>query len=206
MIRNIVLDMGNVLLDFNPEVSLNRYCSSDEERNSIRKELFQGPEWLMGDRGDIRDADRFDLVKLRVPERFHGALKACADHWDICMKPIEGAAEFCRDIKEAGYGIYILSNASDAFYRYFPAFLPLAFFDGVFVSSDYRMVKPDEEIYRTFLCKYGLVAEECLFIDDREDNLIGARKTGMQTFRFSGDYEAVRKIVEEKGAIGKISK
>ena len=85
--------MGNVLLDFNPEFVLNRFCSSDEEKNIIRKELFEGPEWLMGDKGDIKDADRFDLVKVRVPEKYHGALKNCANHWDICMIPLDGA---CR--------------------------------------------------------------------------------------------------------------
>ena len=85
MIKNIVLDMGNVLLDFNPEFVLNRFCSSDEEKNIIRKELFDGPEWLMGDRGDIKDADRFDLVKGRVPEKYHGALKNCANARIMCL-------------------------------------------------------------------------------------------------------------------------
>ena len=66
MIKNIVLDMGNVLLDFNPEFVLNRFCSSDEEKNIIREELFEGPEWLMGDKGDIKDADRFDLQAVCV--------------------------------------------------------------------------------------------------------------------------------------------
>ena len=54
MIRNVVLDMGNVLLDFNPEVIINKACSSDEEKEIIRRELFNGPEWLMGDKGEIR--------------------------------------------------------------------------------------------------------------------------------------------------------
>ena len=50
MIKNIVLDMGNVLLDFRPEFVLDAFCSSDEEKAVIRKELFGGPEWKMGDR------------------------------------------------------------------------------------------------------------------------------------------------------------
>ena len=85
MIRNIVLDMGNVLLDFNPEFVLDKFCSSEEEKEVIRKELFEGPEWALGDRGDIKDKDRFDLVKARVPEKYHEALRNCCDHWDICM-------------------------------------------------------------------------------------------------------------------------
>ncbi|MBR5349199.1 MAG: HAD family phosphatase [Lachnospiraceae bacterium] len=190
-VRNIVLDMGNVLLDYNPEFVLDTFCETEEEKNVIRKELFEGPEWALGDRGDIKDKDRFDLVKVRVPEKYHEVLRKCTDHWDICMDPLPGAREFCKYVKEQGYGIYVLSNASDLFYTYFPKFLPLSFFDGVFVSSDYRMLKPDPEIYKAFLDRYGLKAEECLFIDDRTDNVNGAAQVGMNTFRFQGDHTAI---------------
>ena len=196
MLKNVILDMGNVLLDYNPEIALGKFCSPGEERDVIRKELFHGPEWKMGDRGDIKDADRYDLIKVRVPAQFHKALKACSEQWDICMKPLEGAREFCTFVKDQGYGIYVLSNASDAFYRYFPPFLPLDFFDGVFVSADHHMLKPDPEIYETFLAQYGLREEECLFVDDLEQNLAGARTVGMQTFCFTGDYEAVKETMK----------
>ena len=191
MIKNIVLDMGNVLLDFRPEYVLDTFCSSAEEKAVIRQELFNGPEWKMGDRGDIKDKDRFDLVKGRVPEQYHKALKDCADKWDICMLPLEGAERFCKTLREMGFKIYVLSNASDLFYEYFPKFLPLDFFDGVFVSADYRMLKPDVEIFKVFLEKYGLKAEECLFVDDLDVNVAGATMAGMKTFRFMGDYDAV---------------
>lgn len=191
MIKNVVLDMGNVLLDYNPDFVLDTFCSSEEEKDVIRKELFNGPEWKLGDRGDIKDKDRFDIVKVRVPEQYHEALKNCADKWGICMTPLAGAREFCEYVKESGRGIYILSNASDLFYDYFPKFLPLDFFDGVYVSSDVHMLKPDVEIYEAFLEKYGLKGDECLFVDDREDNVSGAKKAGLNIFRFGGDYGAV---------------
>lgn len=195
MIKNIVLDMGNVLFDYNPDVILNMFCSSDEEKEIIRKELFDGPEWLMGDKGDIKDRERYDLVKVRVPEKHREALRNCAFKWDLCMKPLPGAEEFCRTVKERGYGIYVLSNASDLFYEYFPRLLPLDFFDGVYVSSDHLMLKPDEKIYRTFLEKYGLNAEECLFIDDREENVQGAKAVGFNGWVFDGDYEKISALL-----------
>lgn len=195
MIKNVVLDMGNVLLDFNPEFVLEQFCSSAEEKDVIRRELFKGPEWKMGDRGDIKDKDRFDLIKGRVPQEYHEALKNCADRWGICMTPLEGAGDFCRSIKDAGLGIYVLSNASDLFYEYFPKFLPLDFFNGVFVSADYHMLKPDVNIYRRFLEVYGLKGEECIFIDDLAENVAGAARAGMNTFRFADDYDAARKAI-----------
>ena len=196
MIKNVVLDMGNVLLDFNPEFVLSEFCSSEEEKEVIRKELFEGPEWALGDKGDIKDKDRFDLVKGRVPEKYHEALKNCADHWDICMDPLPGAENFCRRVKEMGLRIYVLSNASDLFYTYFPKFLPLEFFNGVFVSSDYLMLKPDVKIYETFLTKYGLDPKECLFVDDRKENVEGAEKAGMNGFCFKGDYDRVLSVLQ----------
>ena len=196
MIKNVVLDMGNVLLDFNPEFVLSEFCSSEEEKEVIRRELFEGPEWALGDKGDIKDKDRFDLVKGRVPEKYHEALKNCADHWDICMDPLPGAENFCRRVKEMGLRIYVLSNASDLFYTYFPKFLPLEFFNGVFVSSDYLMLKPDVKIYETFLNKYGLDPKECLFVDDRKENVEGAEKAGMKGFCFKGDYDQVLSVLQ----------
>ena len=191
MLKNVILDMGNVLLDYNPEIALGKFCSPGEERDVIRKELFHGPEWKMGDRGDIKDADRYDLIKVRVPAQFHKALKACSEQWDICMKPFAGAREFCTFVKDQGYGIYVLSNASDAFYEYFPKFLPIDFFNGVFVSSNYRMLKPDVEIYKRFLKEYDLKPEECLFVDDMEVNVEAAKQAGMNAFRFNGNYDEV---------------
>lgn len=190
-IKNIVLDMGNVLLDYNPGLVLDTFCSSEEEKEMIRKELFEGPEWSLGDKGVIKDRDRYDLVKVRVPGKFHAALKDCAFKWDICMKPVPGAREFCEKVKALGYGVYVLSNASDLFYEYFPRFLPLDFFDGVFVSADHLMLKPDKEIYDAFLSGFGLNAGECLFIDDREENVSGAISAGINAVQFKGDFNVI---------------
>lgn len=194
MIKNIVLDMGNVLFDYNPDFVVNTFCSSEEEKAVIKSELFGGPEWELGDKGVIRDRDRYDLVKVRVPEEYHEALRKCAYEWDICMKPLPGAKDFCNYVKDSGYRVFVLSNASDLFYQYFPRLLPLEFFDGVFVSADHLMLKPDSEIYETFLDEYGLKAEECLFIDDRELNVKAAAELGFKTFRFAGDFEVVKRL------------
>lgn len=191
MIKNIIFDMGNVLLDFNPEVPLEKFCQSEEEKDWVRKELFQGPEWEMGDRGDIKDAERYDLVKQRVPEKYWRALKECSFHWDICMKPVEGALEFVKTVKELGYGIYVLSNASDLFYQYFTNFTPLDYFDGIVVSADLKMLKPDARIYQYILNKYSLQANECLFIDDRLENVEGAKSVGLQAEQFVNNYSEI---------------
>lgn len=194
MIRNIVLDMGNVLLTYNPQVPLDLYCGSEEEKTMIRKELFDGPEWVQGDLGHMDYEEKFASIRRRVPERMHPALKRCIWEWDVCMKPVEGAREFCDDARRKGFGLYVLSNAATDFYRYFPRFLPPEYFDGIVVSADVHVVKPDERIYRHLLKTYGLNPDECLFIDDLEQNVEGARRAGMSGAVFRGDFKEIWEI------------
>lgn len=195
MIRNIVLDMGNVLLDFNPNVIIDKVCDTDEEKQIIYKELFCGEEWIMGDYGRITNAERFDGIKERVPEAMHAKLKECVDNWDICMKPVDGAQDFCKLVKNKGYKVYVLSNACNKFYEYFPKEYELDFFDGIVVSSDVHIIKPEKGIYEYLLKKYDLVPEECLFIDDRVDNVEGAREAGMQAVVFKNNYDEIANMI-----------
>lgn len=192
MIKNIILDMGNVLLSFNPEIPLNAFVKTEADRAIIRRELFEGPEWILGDYGTITNEQRYEPVSKRVPERLHPELKKCVEEWDICMKPIPGAREFCEYAKSAGYRIYVLSNACNGFYHYFPRFKEISYFDGVMVSSDVHMIKPEPQIYEHFLKTYDLTGEECLFIDDRPENVKGAQNAGLCGFVFTGNFAEIK--------------
>jgi len=191
MMKNIILDMGNVLLSFDPEKSLQAFLENDEDRAIIRKELFQGPEWEQGDYGIITNEERYTLVSKRVPERLHPALKECVDKWSDFMQPIPGAMDFCEYVKNKGYGIYVLSNACSLFGHYFPRFAPVSYFDGVMVSSDVHLVKPEKEIYELFLQTYNLNPTECLFIDDRPENIEGAQAVHISGYIFTGDFQDI---------------
>lgn len=192
VLKNIILDMGNVLLDYDPEVILDQVFDREEDKALIRRELFEGEEWVQGDLGYITNEQRYDGVSKRVPEYLHEKLKVCVNEWDICMIPLEGAREFCEYIREHGYGIYVLSNASSEFYQYFFRYYEPDFFDGIVISSEVHIVKPDIRIYEYLLQKYGLEAKECLFIDDRENNVEGALACGMQAHRFRDDFEEIK--------------
>lgn len=196
MVKNIIFDMGNVLLDYNPEVPLNKYCTNEETKNIIRKELFGGNEWVQLDLGNITPEETYEAIAARIPDKYHAELKDCVHKWDICMVPLEGAKEFLQYVKENGYKLFVLSNAHKSFYDYFPRYYDLSFFDGVVVSADIHIIKPDIRIYEHLLKTYDLKPEECLFIDDRADNIEGARAAGMNAYQFNGDFEAVKSILE----------
>ena len=187
--------MGNVLLDYDPHVILDQVCETEEEKQLILTHLFLSDIWLMGDRGEITNDQRYDLAKEHLPKELHGKLKECVAHWDICMLPIAGAKEFCHRCREEGYRIYVLSNACNHFYDYFPRYYDLDFFDGVMVSSDVHLIKPDTRIYELLCETYDLNPEECVFIDDRPENVEAAERVGMKGIVFTGDYAIVKKVV-----------
>lgn len=193
MLKNIILDMGNVLLDYNPDVCLHYFLDSREDRELIRRELFEGSEWVEGDRGTITDAQRFDTVSRRVPERLHEALRKCTLQWHMCMTPVPGAKAFCDKMKENGYHLYVLSNASNSFYEYFPRFAALEYFDGIVVSSDIHMIKPDKAIYEYLLDRCGLIPGECFFIDDRRENVAAAKELGINGAVFENNYDVIER-------------
>jgi putative hydrolase of the HAD superfamily len=195
MIKYVIFDMGNVLLDYNPEVPLSLFARNEEDRAVIRKELFLGNEWAMMDQGIMTSQEAFNAISTRVPQRLYALLYQCLKEWQVCMKPLAGAEAFVKEVKQAGYQIYVLSNASTAFYEYFPKFLPISYFNGIMISADVKLLKPDCRIYSSFLEKYQLPANECLFIDDRQDNVDGALASGMQAVRFTGSYQMIGKIL-----------
>ncbi len=195
MIKNVVFDMGNVLLRYDPELPLNAFCHSEAEKDLIRRELFQGPEWVQGDLGTIEDEDRFELIKKRVSPKHWEALQNCCEKWYRYMQPIEGAISFCERLRQRGYRLFVLSNASNAFHWFFPANVPKEYFEGIVVSAEIHLLKPDREIYEYLLKRYGLKAEECLFLDDLPENVEGARAVGMNAMQFLGDYGPVETLL-----------
>ena len=196
MIRNLVFDMGNVLLEYRTARTLARYFSGAEDRALIDRELFNGPEWVKADLGECTGEEQFLGVSKRVPQRLHAALQACINGWQADMIPMPQSQRFVAEMKEKGYGLYVLSNASPLFYECFPRFGHIEIFDGMVVSCDYHVLKPDERIYRILLEKFHLKPEECLFFDDRPENVQGAREVGMNSEVFTGDWENLRRTYQ----------
>ena len=111
-------------------------------------------------------------------------------YWDQWTKMMGGAIpgmyELVSDLKAAGYGVYGLTNwSSETFYQIEKNYPVFALLDGKIVSGDVRLLKPDAAIFHCLLDKYGLKAEESVFIDDTLPNVEGARAAGLSGLHFT---------------------
>lgn len=200
MIRNIVFDMGNVMIRFDPEYFLDREGITDpEDRKLVMNELFLSVEWAQMDSGVLTEETAEPLILARIPDRLKDQVHHLLCSWSTPRDMIPGMEELALGLKNAGYGIYLLSNASKNQHVYWPKVPSSRLFDGKLISCDVGFVKPMKEIYEIFTRKFGLVPEECLFIDDAPNNVAGAIACGWQGIVFHGDAgELQRKLATFK--------
>ena len=112
MIRNIVFDMGQVLLRFDPAYFIDRIGAAEEDKRVLLREVYKSLDWARMDRGSMTEAQAAESMCRRLPERLHETVHALVDRWDRPILPVEGMEELIGELKEKGYGIYLLSNAS----------------------------------------------------------------------------------------------
>ena len=199
-IKNIVFDMGRVLLDFSPEKVLMPYFPNQEDRNLMNEIVFESGEWDRLDAGDFTEDEALERWLVHTPERLRDSLRAMFAEWHRYLTPIDGMAELIRELKNSGYGCYLCSNTSARFSVYWQEREALRLLDGRFVSAFYKLMKPDAAMYQTMFEVFGLEPEECFFVDDRATNIEGAAKLGMRGFLFQTyDVNALRQAMRSEG-------
>ncbi len=202
MIRNIVFDMGNVLLKFDPELFMTREgITGEADRRIVRNELFRSLEWAQMDLGVLTEDTAEPSILKRIPERLRPAVSRLLRSWAFPREQIPGMEELVRRLKEAGYGIYLLSNASVMQHEYWPQLPVSRYFDGKLISCDVKAVKPMPEIYRLFTDRFSLKPEECIFLDDAIQNVAGAVSCGWQGIVFHGEAEEAERKLREAGVL-----
>ena len=198
-VRNVIFDMGNVLLTFNGPNFASCFTDTPEDAALLNAALFGSPLWTLLDSGTIGHETMTRYAEHHLPERLHPNLHECIAHWPERSEAISDVNELGIRLKEEGFGVYVLSNASTRIMEQLGHAPVIPYVDGVVVSANERMMKPDPSIYQLLCERYDLDPAECLFVDDNEDNCIGARVAGMHAYHFTGDVAeleaAVRQLV-----------
>lgn len=196
MIRNVIFDYGNVLVDWNPAYLFLPVFGGDEEKCRFFTENVCNREWFTRmDRGESMDVCVAEL-QAAFPQ-YADAVAMFRDRWfDMCNGDIPGMYEIIQELKREGVGVYGLTNwPAETFTEARRRFRTLASIDNYVVSSSVKLVKPDPAVYNLLLSRFNLNAEECVFIDDRADNVNAAISLGMSGIVYPGTADGLSGIL-----------
>lgn len=205
MIKNVVFDIGNVLIDFSWRDVMVACGIKDENIETIANATVRSPYWNELDRGILTDEEILEKFVAGTPGLEDETKRFFAKVTDS-MPPFDYSKGWLHSVKERGYNVYILSNFSDYnFNTCRPSYTFLEEADGMIISYQHHVVKPEPRIYEILLETYSLTPEECVFIDDREDNIAAAVELGFSGIVFKSYDDASKKLDEllkKEGACG----
>jgi putative hydrolase of the HAD superfamily len=199
MIKNVIFDVGGVLVDFRWRALMADLGMSIERQDEFEKKVFGSKWWAELDRGAL--AEEYVVGKLRESISEHiDAFELIWANQEYLVESFDYSPIWMDELKAKGLKIYLLSNYPKSIFSLHEEKGKFNFIDridGKVVSGFVGMAKPDEDIYRCLVDKYGLKAEECVFIDDREENIQTAKALGMKGIVFR-DYEQARAELERE--------
>ena len=191
MIKHIIFDMGNVLLRFDAEATARGAVGDHPEISKIVEYTVFTPEWKLLDNGLISEEEALSRMVARAPQ-YQKEITAMMSRWTQYLFPIEEMVPLIARLKEKGYSLHLLSNASLRFFEYSPSIPAIGMMDTINVSARIKLLKPQHEIYLRTLDEHHLPAAKCLFIDDLAENIAGAEAVGIHGHRFVGAVELER--------------
>lgn len=192
--RNIVFDMGNVLIEWSPEKVLNMSTEDLVLKEEIKEFVFLSGNWLLLDEGLIDENALLHQAKsASKSENFISAIEKILGNWDQVLSPYNKVITKIQSLKRKGYRIYILSNTSSGFYKILDhQLLPLKnILDGFILSFEVKTLKPSIHIFESLLRRYDLNANECIFIDDIKENVMAAESLGFEGFVAKGENQVL---------------
>ena len=195
MIRNMVFDIGNVLMDFRWKEYMRSLFGEDETLiQTINQGIWHNGCWAAMDKGEMDGAATLRSAVAFAPQ-YEKEIKLTLDSVAHAFHKFEYSIPWIQELKRMGLNVYYLSNYSAFSIAANPDVLDfIPCMDGGVFSFEVKAVKPEPEIYRCLCDKYGLNPEECLFTDDVPANVKGAQACGFQGIVFEG-YEKTYPLI-----------
>lgn len=196
MIKNIIFDVGNVLVTYDPDSYLKSLGFDEKTVEAVNNAVFRNSLWNESDRGIIPTEELVAGFVANNPA-FEAEIRKAYNLAEGTIQSRDYAVGWVKELKERGYRLYILSNYAEGIFektRCKMEFLP--FMDGAVFSFQCKLIKPEPEIYKYLCDTYDLIPSECVFLDDRPDNVEAARAFGLHALQFSGYDQGSGKLDE----------
>ena len=201
MVKNIIFDIGNVILNFNINRVLNEFTDNIDEQKFIKENIIKSPEWLGNALIDTGYLTREAAIKIVQDRTDHSNDKIIAQFWNNYnnfAKIDERVLELIKNLKTKNYKIYLLSNINPYTHELVKKSGLFEIVDGYVLSYKEHMIKPYKSIYNTLLERYSLKPEESVFIDDNEKNINTGKSLGIISKKVEPDnYESIIEVMKE---------
>ena len=199
MIKNIIFDCGGVLTNCVPFEYVYSLNISNDEKNLLFKRIFTSKVWEKSDLGLFNSNE--EMIKAFKDEN-KDILPLIdiffQDDWMKFYYPYKDGQQLLKYFKNKGFNIYILSNyAKEGFQYCYENNDCFKLVDGIVVSADVKMIKPNIEIYKYLLNKYHLNKEECIFIDDRIKNVEASYQVGIKAIQYLHNNDEIISFVNK---------
>jgi putative hydrolase of the HAD superfamily len=183
-VRNVIFDLGGVLLDWNPDKIASRFESEPELRARLKEALFGHADWQLFDRGTFTEAELIERVRARTG-RDTAEISAIIDAVRESLDEKPDTVKLLRALHQRGTDLFCLSNMPMSIYDHLRR--RHVFWDafrGIVISGEVRMMKPEPEVFAHLLEKYELRPDETVFVDDLSANVDAARRVGLHGILF----------------------
>lgn len=189
--KNLVFDMGNVLIEWNTEKILQAITDDRKLQNLLRKEVFETGLWVQTDEGVKTREEMIEIVTAKIGEEYRNEITQLSRYWYKYVDVYTKVQDRIIELSKNGYNIYILSNTAYTFYDlvkegYIPA---ASIAKGIVLSCEEKVLKPNEKIYNILLERYNLDPHDTMFFDDLSENIWGAARCGINGFVVENERE-----------------
>ena len=196
MIKNLIFDFGKVLVDYDFKAFFRKYIPNTERCQAFTPVLYNEELQQMLD----REERPFDVIMedwIENHKEFEHEIRYFNEHYpEIVTNEVEGMYELLTQLKAEGYKLYGLTNWCSKVYLTMAQFPIFKLLDGQIISSEEKVIKPEPEIYQRLFDKFNLKPEECIFADDRAENIEGGSRLGMDGIVFKDAKQYERELRE----------
>lgn len=196
-IKNVVFDFGGVLLDWNPRYFYSDVFNDDEKMEFFIQNIVTTKWNSQMDRGRTFEECMQELSKEH--EEYKDQIMLYRKGWEKMLKGeiSSGLKVLNAVLNSKKYKVYGLTNWSAETFPYaYNKYTFLQKFEGIVVSGEEKMIKPEKGIYQTLLERYNLKPEETFFMDDNKDNVAMAKSRGIQALVFTGSDNNLKEIAK----------
>ena len=182
---DIILDMGNVLLEWNKDKILRGVVKTEKDYMILDKAIFQSGLWERLDLGTLTREELVLKVVSMIGSIYQEKVQEVVWNWPSYIEIYTEVFPLLARLKEKGHRIFVLSNTSPVFYELLEEQLsPLnEILDGFVLSCDIKAIKPDPKMFEEILRKYQLDPANCIFLDDVKDNTNMAESLGIKAYQ-----------------------